>query len=150
VQSDNVVKVRIVGDSITGSLVKPIALLVSKEETTASAPSNRKNSPPKRPLPAQSSSAAALTYTEFQTTFPSAIGDPNLISMLEAHKVVVEVSHPASPWAIELLANWGPMLLLVGFFWWMGMKATQNQAGLFGLGISKACRYNENQSKAHL
>ena len=39
------------------------------------------------------------------------------------------------------------MLLLVGFFWWMGRKATQNQAGLFGLGRSKARRYNESEPK---
>jgi len=149
VQSGNVAKVRIVGDAITGSLVKPVPLPVSKEETTASAPSNPKNSPATRPLSDQSSSAAPSTHTEFQTTFPSAIGDPNFIPMLEAHIVVVEVSHPASPWAIELLANWGPMLLLVGFFWWMGMKATQNQAGLFGLGRSKARRYNEDQSRVN-
>jgi cell division protease FtsH len=39
------------------------------------------------------------------------------------------------------------MLLLLGFFWWMGMKAPQNQAGLFGLGRSKARRYNEGEPK---
>jgi cell division protease FtsH len=88
-----------------------------------------------------------LTYTEFQTTFPSAIGDPNLISMLDAHKVVVDVAHPPSAWLFELLASWFPMILLLGFFWRMGMKATQNQAGLFGLGRSKARRYSEDQSK---
>ena len=147
VQSGNVAKVRIVGDAITGSLVKPIPLPMSKEKAIESAPSNPENSPATRPLSDQSSSAASSTYTEFQTTFPSAIGDPKLLAMLEAHKVVVEVSHPTSPWAIELLANWGPMLLLVGFFWWMGMKATQNQAGLFGLGRSKARRYNMDQSR---
>jgi cell division protease FtsH len=142
VQSGNVAKVRIVGDTITGSLVKPVALPVSKEETTALAPPN-----PKTATTPQAGPAAPSTYTEFQTIFPSAIGDPNLISMLESHKVVVDVSRRASPWAIELLASWGPMLLLVGFFWWMGMKASQNQAGLFGLGRSKARRYNEGLAK---
>jgi cell division protease FtsH len=39
------------------------------------------------------------------------------------------------------------MLLLLGFFWWMGLRATQNQAGLFGLGRSKARRYNEGLSR---
>ncbi|HEY6364616.1 MAG TPA: ATP-dependent zinc metalloprotease FtsH [Candidatus Binatia bacterium] len=146
-QSGNVAKVRIVADAITGSLVKPVSLPVSKQETTASAPSNPKDSPLTRPLSDQSSSAAASTYTEFQTTFPSAIGDPNLMPMLEAHDVVVNVSHPSTPWLLELLGNWFPMLLLVGFFWWMGMKATQTQVGLFGLGQSKARRYNEDQSK---
>ncbi len=145
VQSGNVAKVRIVGDAITGSLIKPAPLPVSKEETTALPPLNPKTAA--KPPSAGPGPATPSTYTEFQTIFPSAIGDPNLISMLETHKVVVDVSHPASPWAIELLANWGPMLLLVGFFWWMGMKASQNQAGLFGLGRSKARRYNEGLSK---
>jgi cell division protease FtsH len=147
VQASNVAKVRIVGDEITGSFSKPISWPVSKEDTTASVPPNPKTSPATKPPSAQSSSAAPLTYTEFQTTFPSAIGDPNLISVLEAHKVVVDVTHPPSAWLLELLTNWFPMLLLVGFFWWMGMKATQTQAGLFGLGRSKARRYNEDQTK---
>jgi cell division protease FtsH len=147
VQSGNVAKVRLIGDTIMGSLVKPVPLPASKENTTALAPSNPKNLPATAPPSPQAGPAAPATYSEFQTIFPSAIGDPNLISMLEFRKVVVDVSHPASPWAIELLANWGPMLLLVGFFWWMGMKATQNQAGLFGLGRSKARRYSEDQSR---
>jgi hypothetical protein len=92
VQSGNVAKVRIVGDTITGSLVKPVPLPASKEETRASAPPNSKTTPPPGP-------AAPSTYSEFQIIFPSAIGDPNLISMLEAHKVVVDVSRPASPWS---------------------------------------------------
>jgi cell division protease FtsH len=86
-----------------------------------------------------------MAYTEFQTTIPSAIGDQTLMSVLEAHKVIVDLSHPSSPWLLEFLSTWFPMLLLVGFFWWMGMKASQNQSGLFGLGRSKARRYNEDQ-----
>jgi cell division protease FtsH len=145
VRASNVAKVHIVGDEITGSFVKPIPWHESKEATTPSVPSNSKTSPATKP--AQSSSAAPLTYSEFQTTFPSAIGDPNLISMLEAHKVVVDVAHPPSAWLLELLASWFPMLLLVGFLWWMGRKAAQNQAGLFGLGRSKARRYNESEPR---
>jgi cell division protease FtsH len=146
-RASNVATVHIVGDKITGSFAKPIPWPESKEDTTASVPPNPKTSPATKPPSDQASSATPPTYSEFQTTFPSAIGDSNLLSMLEAHEVVVEVSHPASPWAIELLVNWGPMLLLVGFFWWMGMKASQNQAGLFGLGRSKPRRYNEDQSR---
>jgi cell division protease FtsH len=151
VQAGNVTKVHIVGDKITGFFAKPIpwpeAKPEAKEDKTASTPPNSKTSPGTKPPSAQSSSAASLTYNEFQTTFPSAIGDPSLISMLEAHKVVVDVSQPSSPFLLELLVNWFPMLLLVGFFWWMGMKASENQAGLFGLGRSKARRYNEGLSK---
>jgi cell division protease FtsH len=147
VRAANVTKVHIVGDKITGFFAKPIPWPEAKVDKTASTPANHKTSSGTKPPTAESSSAAPSTYNEFQTTFPSAIGDPNLISMLEAHKVVVDVSQPSSPWLLELLVSWFPMLLLVGFFWWMGMKATQNQAGLFGLGRSKARRYNEDQSR---
>ena len=147
VRASNVANVRIIGDAITGSFVKPIPGPVAKDAAAASVPPDPKTSPTAQSPSAQSSSPAPLTYSEFQTTFPSAIGDPNLISMLEAHKVVVDVAHPPSAWLLELLVSWFPMLLLVGFFWWMGRKATQNQAGLFGLGRSKARRYNESEPK---
>ena len=147
VQASNIAKVHIVGDEITGSFVKPIQSPESKEGTTDSVPANPKASPTKQPPTDQPGKTAPVTYSEFQTTFPVTIGDPNLISTLEAHKVVIDVSRSSIPWAIELLANWGPMVLLIGFFWWMGMKATQNQASLFGLGRSKARRYSQDQSK---
>lgn len=147
VRSGNVAKVHIVGDEITGSFVKPLLWPEPGEATTLSASPTPKTAPTVKPKSASPSPPPALTYSEFQTTFPSAIGDPNLISMLEAHKVVVDVARPSSPWAIELLATWGPMLLLIGFFWWMGMMTSQNQAGLFGIGRTKARRYNEEQSK---
>jgi cell division protease FtsH len=147
VRASNVSKVHISGDAITGSFVKPIPRPASKQEGTASAPPNSKTAPTTKPQAAQSGSAAPMTFAEFRTTFPSSIGDPNLISMLQAHKVVVDVAHPSSPWLLELLANWFPMLLLLGFFWWMGMKATQTQSGLFGLGRTKARRYSEDQTK---
>jgi cell division protease FtsH len=141
VRSGNVAKVHIAGDEITGSFVKPLVWPEPSQPATSSIPPNPKT------VPAINPNGSLMTYTGFRTTYPTAVGDPNLMSTLESHKVIVEVSHPASPWAIELLANWGPMLLLVGFFWWMGMKASQAQAGLFGLGRSKARRYNADLSK---
>jgi cell division protease FtsH len=147
VRASNVAKIHIIGDEITGSFVKPIAWPESKEKTRAPVSPNPKTTTTTKPPSVQSSPAPPLIYTEFQTTFPSAIGDPNLISMLKAHKVVIDVSRPSSPFLLKFLANWFPMLLLLGFFWWMGMKAPQNQAGLFGLGRSKARRYNEGEPK---
>jgi cell division protease FtsH len=150
-RAGNVAKVRIAGDQITGSFVKPIPWPEfkpeSKEETKSPAAAKPTTAPATQPSSAPSSTTLPGTYGEFQTTFPSTVGDPNLISLLEAHKVVVDVARPSSPLVLELLANWLPMLLLLGFFWWMGMKATQNQAGLFGLGRSKARRYSQDQSK---
>ena len=147
VRASNVAMVHIAGDQITGSFIKSIRWPAAKQETTAAVPATPKAPLTKKSLSPQFDTSPPGTYSEFQTTFPATVGDPNLIAMLETHKVVVDVSHPSSPLLLELLANWFPMLLLLGFFWWMGMRATQNQAGLFGLGRSKARRYSENQSK---
>jgi len=146
-QASNIAQVRIVGDQITGSFVKPIQWPELKDATTASVPANPQSAPTKQPQTNQSVKTIPVSYSEFQTTFPVTLGDPNLIPTLEAHKVIIDVSRSSPPWAFELLANWGPMVLLIGFFWWMGKKASQNQAGLFGLGRSKARRYNQDQSK---
>ncbi|HEX9454787.1 MAG TPA: ATP-dependent zinc metalloprotease FtsH, partial [Candidatus Binatia bacterium] len=137
VRSGNVARIQITGVNITGSLVKPLRWPESDSQSSSpSAP--KSNSPPSTPT---------VSSNQFLTSYPAAIGDPNLLPLLEEHKVVVEVVNPATPWAIELLSNWGPTLLLIGFFWWMGMKASQNQAGLFGIGRTKARRYNEDQPK---
>jgi len=43
--------------------------------------------------------------------------------MLIAHHVKVEVSSSSTPWFIQILLGWGPLILLVGFFWWMYSRA---------------------------
>jgi cell division protease FtsH len=139
IRADNVAQVQILGDKITGSFVKPLAWPQKKPAPKPSAPSK---------TPAENvSSDAPSSYTEFDTMFPTAIGDPSLLSLLETHKVVVDVRPPASPWVLELLTNWFPTLLLVGFFWWMSLNARKSQSGLFGLGRSKARRYSTDQPK---
>jgi cell division protease FtsH len=139
VRANNVAKIQIIGDKIVGSFVKPFVWPETKPGVT-------------KPRPAKTEaqnvpSAAPNTYTDFDTSFPAAIGDPSLLPLLEAHKVVVDVRPPSSPWLLELLANWFPTLLLVGFFWWMSVNARKSQSGLFGLGRTKARRYNEDQAK---
>ena len=87
-------------------------------------------------------------YGSFKTIFPSAIGDPGLLPLLESHQVIVQVSLPPTDWLADFLVDWFPMLLLIGFFWWMANRAAQNQAGLLGaIGGSKARRYTGEQSK---
>ena len=139
IRAGNVAQVQILGDKITGSFVKPLAWPQKKQTPKPSAPSK---------TPAENvSSAAPSSYTEFDTMFPTAIGDPSLLSLLEKHKVIVDVRPPASPWLLDLLANWFPTLLLVGFFWWMSVNARKSQSGLFGLGRTKARRYGTDQPK---
>src|SRR5258706_4969444 len=137
VRSGNVARIQITGVNITGSLVKPLRWPESDSQSSSpSAP--KSNSPPSTPT---------VSSNQFLTSYPAAIGDPHLLPLLEEHKVFVEVVNPATPLSIELLSNWVPTLLLIGFFWWMGMKASQNQTGLFGIGRTKARRYNEDQPK---
>jgi cell division protease FtsH len=144
VQNDNVAKVQIVGDEITGSFIKPIVWPQPKSNEAASLPTTASPAATAQPAasPAASPQATATsnssTYPDFSTTFPEAVGDASLIPLLEQHQVTVEVQSPASPWFITLLIDGLPMLLLIGFFVWMGSRAKQEQANIFSFGRSKA------------
>jgi cell division protease FtsH len=94
----------------------------------------------------QPTPTAAPTYSDFQTTFPETVGDPNLIGLLQSHDVEIVADAPASPWLSALLSTALPLILLVGLMVWMSRRATQNQAGIFGFGQSKARRHEGHQS----
>ena len=79
----------------------------------------------------------------FQTTFPQAIGDPNLIPLLESHHVSLDVSPPPSPWLSSIL-GWLPLLLLFGYILWM-MRRAQVPPNTSGFGKAKPQRYNSEQ-----
>jgi cell division protease FtsH len=123
VRADDVTRVRIVGDEITAWLAKPLAWPEQTAGTQAKAVEG------------------AQTYAKIATTLPAVVGDPRLLELLEAHHVEVTAEHPAAPWLMDLLTGWGPLLLLLGFFWWTGQKAMGQQAGLFGFGRTRARRY---------
>jgi cell division protease FtsH len=136
VRAGNVTSVDITGDEITGKFVKPVAWPQSTpgSEPTAAA------SPQPTPTPAP-------TYAAFRTTFPQAVGDPNLLPLLESYGVIVNVAPPPSPWFQILVSNGLPLLLLVGVMVWMGRRAVQGQAGIFGFGRSQARRYTGDRSE---
>jgi cell division protease FtsH len=138
VRSDNVSRVRIVGDRITGSFVKPFERSEPAPDH-APAPSAAPTGAPAGTEP------RAASYTKFETALPGALGDPHLLPLLEAHKVVVDVEPATRPWVFELLASWGPLLLLFGVLWWMGRQAVKHQAGLFGFTRSRARRYTSDR-----
>ena len=148
VQANNVSKVHIVGDGITGNFERPF--LWPKPEPNAAAksePESARSEKPGQPESEQPAATPPASYTQFRTTFPTAVGDPGLMPLLESHHVVVEVSSASAPWFIELLANWFPLLLLIGFFWWIGSRASRSQAGLFGIGRMKARRYSSDEPR---
>jgi cell division protease FtsH len=69
------------------------------------------------------------------------------MGLLEAHHVEVDVTAPGNSWLVTILVNWFPMLLLIGFFWWMASRASRAQSGMFGFGRMKARRYSSEHPK---
>jgi cell division protease FtsH len=155
IQADNVSKVHLTGDTIKGTLAKPLLWPKPKAKTESTTPQSPTSSDkstsgvsssPKSDSK-QENQAAPTHYSKFKTTFPAVIGDPRLMGLLESHHVTVDVSTPSRPWLLEVLINWLPMLLLVGLFWWMATSAGRSQSGMFGFGRIKARRYSSDQPK---
>ncbi|TAM85862.1 ATP-dependent metallopeptidase FtsH/Yme1/Tma family protein [bacterium] len=121
VKADNVSSVRITGDSITGTFVKPL------EEP------RKAGSQPAR-------------YAAFRTTFPAEVGDPGLVALLGTHRVTIETAPASPPWFLGLIASWLPMLLLVGFLIWMTAGTARGMSGpLARFGRLSARRYASDQ-----
>jgi cell division protease FtsH len=83
------------------------------------------------------------TYTKFATIRP-AFEDPELLPLLEQKGVAITaqpLDAPRSP-LLTLLLSFGPTLLLLGGFLWLSRRAaTAAGGGVFGLGQSRARRY---------
>ena len=121
IRADNVAVVKITGAEISGSFVHPL---------TWPSPTSATPATPAATVTVKASPVATVTpatYTRFRTTFPATVGDPNLMPLLEAHNVEVKVSLPASPWFMTLLIDGLPLLLLVGFFVWMGQRGMRSE-----------------------
>jgi cell division protease FtsH len=73
------------------------------------------------------------------------VDDPQLPDALRENNVTVvsQVSQP-SPILLFLL-NFGPILLLVGFFIWQARRAQRQAGGIFGFGRSQAREYNSER-----
>jgi cell division protease FtsH len=155
IHADNVSKVHVTGDTIAGTLVKPLLWpkpqpkieSTSPQSPTSAEKSTSDASSSPKPDSKQQHQPAPTHYSNFRTIFPAVIGDPHLMGLLESHHITVEVSTPSRPWLLEVLINWLPMLLLVGLFWWMASSAGRSQSGMFGFGRIKARRYSSDQPK---
>src|SRR5579884_2510124 len=85
----------------------------SKNPSASPQPQSTQPGSPPSEKGAQSDIRTPTTYTEFTTTFPQAIGDSNLLPLLEAHRVTVNVEPPPSHWFTDLLVSGLPVLLLM-------------------------------------
>jgi cell division protease FtsH len=139
VRAGNVTMVHVSGGTITGTFAKAIPWPQATPGSQPAGVTSSASSPTAAPSP-QSTSAAVQTYVDFRTTFPETVGDPNLIGLLQANGVEIDVAPPASPWLSILASSALPLLLLVGLMVWMGRQAAQSQAGIFSFGRSKARR----------
>ncbi|MFL5755523.1 MAG: ATP-dependent metallopeptidase FtsH/Yme1/Tma family protein, partial [Chloroflexota bacterium] len=82
----NVASVQFKGQSVTGSFVEPIVLPAA----SAAQPSASSSA-----APVPSRSAGPTSYQTFSTVVPPG-GDPNLLPLLEQHKVVVSAVDTAT------------------------------------------------------
>jgi cell division protease FtsH len=140
VKAGNVKDVQIRGSAITGTFGKPL-LWPPAPSAPLPAPSATPSAATAASPPSAAAAKAETRYSRFKTLFPEVVGDPTLMALLEDHGVVVKVARPSSPWFVTLLVDWGPMLLLVGFFVWMAQKAQRQQGSVLGFGRTRARRY---------
>jgi cell division protease FtsH len=114
VNANNVQSVTITDYTITGVFTSPVP---SAEGTTKS--------------------------TRFTTTIPQ-FGNSDLIALLQAHRVAIDVqpssSSGASFW-LTILITVGPLVLIGLLFWWMSRRMASTQSGIFSFGKSRARLY---------
>lgn len=137
VKAGNVKDVQIDGAQISGDFNSglPVTDLIPPDQLATPLPTSQPSSN------SQTASKPEL-FTAFTTAFPEAVGDPNLISLLEAHNVVLNVKTPSNPLILDLLINGLPFILLIGAMVWMGRQTLKSQSGVFNFGRSKARQYS--------
>jgi cell division protease FtsH len=173
VKHDNIAVVRIVGSKIAGTFVQPVswppaqaaAAKAPAAQTRAAheaappptaktgkqAPSPEAKEPLRKPPEgwpfAPASPLKPADYEAFLTTFPETVGDPQLLPLLEAHGVQITAEQPHKPWLFTLFMNILPFALILGFFWWMGRRALNQQSSIFSIRNSKARRFDSEQAR---
>jgi len=138
VKAGNVKDVQINSSQISGDFKSglPASDLIPPDQLATPQPTSQ-------PASGSQADSKPELYTAFTTTFPETVGDPNLISLLEANNVILNVKTPSNPLILDLLINGLPFILLIGAMAWMGRQTLKSQSGVFNFGRSKARQYNE-------
>ncbi len=137
VKAGNVKDVQIDGAQVSGDFKSglPGTSLLPPDQLATPAPTSQ-------PVSGSQATPTPELYTAFTTTFPEAVGDPNLLSLLEANNVVLNVKTPSNPLILDLLINGLPFILLIAAMVWMGRQNLKSQSGIFNFGRSKARQYD--------
>ena len=109
VTAGNVTQTRIVGDQISGTFVHALQWPEAISSASTKDGAAEKNGAPPPP-----------SYPGFRTTFPSVVGDPLLMPLLQAHHLVIDAASPSESWVTIALTNGLPVGLLGGLLLWMG------------------------------
>jgi cell division protease FtsH len=173
VEHDNVSVVRISGSKIGGTFVKPVSWPSSQVPTDPSSAMKPQPAPagsstaargtvkpsakvtvsePLRKPPTgwpfgSVSHLQPANYEAFITTFPETVGDPRLVQLLETHEVQITADEPDKHWLSMLLMNILPFALLMGYFWWMGRRAMNQQSSIFGIRNSNTRRFDSEHAR---
>ncbi len=137
VEKGNVERVEIQGDRIEGTLKEAIPWnpenslnwLTPEQKTAESTPTS-------------SDKGSSLTVQAFKTTYPAVVGDAELMALLKAHQVEVNVKPPSNPVWLSLLVQWLPLLLFFVLLAWMANRGMMGQAGnMFNFARARARKY---------
>jgi cell division protease FtsH len=74
--------------------------------------------------------------TNFTSSYPTGIQDPQFAQLLDTHNVQVN-TQPAQTSIVSVLLNLLPLVLVVGLFLWMGRSARRQLAGIGGIGRAR-------------
>ncbi|MGH2368163.1 MAG: ATP-dependent metallopeptidase FtsH/Yme1/Tma family protein, partial [Chloroflexota bacterium] len=99
----------------------------------------------KQPVTYPPSGENSKTASHFETRLPAFVDTQRLESLLVQNGVVISARPPEagrSAW-LSILISFGPALLFFGLLMWMSARAQQAQRGIFGIGRSRARRYDE-------
>jgi cell division protease FtsH len=167
VKAGNVERVELRGSEIVGTLMQPrewnthsgqLQPLATKKTSAAEskatepAATNPKNAAPAKVAKQGNSgkndteAASPVRVDHFSTVFPSTVGDPQLLTLLEQHGVEIAAVAKTPRWIGVFLGILLPTALLVGYFWWMGRRAMNQQHSIFGVGKSTARRFDREQA----
>ncbi len=131
VREGNVDTVRIDAESISGTLSKSVSLASVGIDAQS--------------LPRGTRSGIV---SRFHTTFPAAVGDSELMGLLQSQGVRIDVSAPSSPWLGLILINLVPLaFLLVTFLRPGGAMTVKGQDKIMGFARSTARRQNSTSPK---
>ncbi|HET7036647.1 MAG TPA: ATP-dependent zinc metalloprotease FtsH [Thermomicrobiaceae bacterium] len=134
VQSDNVQKVTIKGQSVSGDFKQEIQLV------------NGQVLGPNEPLPSGATEKDVSKGDKFQSTIPENTQD-QFTTLLQQHNVLINVEENTGSILPTLLTLGLPLLLFIGLMIYLGRNVSRGQQNVFSFGRSKARMYDAERPR---